>query len=179
LKSWTNPSGKEIETRLGATVAAPVPVKATVSGLGPAFTAMARLPVRAPLVLGWNLTLIVQEAPAGRCVPQLLVWVKSPVVVMLEIPKATLWLFFSVTVWAELMVPTFCVPKVKEDGVTVAGTTGAVPVPERLTVCGLFGALSVIRSVPVRLPVAFGLKVTLMVQLPRAGTARPQLFVWA
>jgi hypothetical protein len=41
----------------------------------------------------------------------------------------------------------------------------AVPVPLRLTVCGLPCALSVILSVPVRVPVATGLNATLILQL--------------
>ena len=38
-------------------------------------------------------------------------------------------------------------------------------------------ALSLIVTVPVRVPVAVGLKVTLMVQLPPAATELPQLLV--
>ena len=34
---------------------------------------------RAPVVVGVNVTLIVQEEPVAREVPQLLVWAKSPV----------------------------------------------------------------------------------------------------
>ena len=49
--------------------------------------------------------------------------------------------------------------------------------PVRLTVCGLFVALSVTLSVAVRLPGAAGLNVTLIVQLPFAATELPQLFV--
>jgi hypothetical protein len=43
-------------------------------------------------------------------------------------------------------------------------TVEAIPVPERATVCGLPGALSVILTEAVRLPVTKGLKVTLAVQ---------------
>jgi hypothetical protein len=39
------------------------------------------------------------------------------------------------------------------------------PIPLRETVCGLPGALSVTESVPLTLPVALGVKVTLIVQL--------------
>jgi hypothetical protein len=56
--------------------------------------------------------------------------------------------------------------------------TGAVPVPLRLAVCGLPVALSLTDNVALRNPVATGLKVTLMVQLPAAATLVPQLFVW-
>jgi hypothetical protein len=48
-------------------------------------------------------------------------------------------------------------------------TAGAVPVPDKLTVCGLLLALSVKVSVPVRAPVAVGVNATLAVQeLPAA-----------
>jgi hypothetical protein len=52
-------------------------------------------------------------------------------------------------------------------------------VPLRLTVCGLPLALSVMLSVPVREPVAVGVKVTLIVQVALAATLVPQLLVWA
>ena len=54
-----------------------------------------------------------------------------------------------------------------------------VPVPVRLAVCGLFVALSVTVKLPLRVPVAVGAKVTLIVQLAPAATLAPQLFVWA
>ena len=49
--------------------------------------------------------------------------------------------------------------------------------PVRLTVCGLPVALSVMVTEAVRLPGAVGVKVTLMVQLPPAGTELPQVLV--
>jgi len=55
----------------------------------------------------------------------------------------------------------------------------AVPVPERLTACGLPLALSVMLTEAVRLPLAAGLNVTLMVQLALAATELPQVLVWA
>src|SRR5208337_4077367 len=57
-------------------------------------------------------------------------------------------------------------------------TAGAVPVPERLTVCGLPLALSVMLTEAVRLPLAVGVKVTLMVQLLPAATELPHVLVW-
>ena len=56
-------------------------------------------------------------------------------------------------------------------------TTVAVPVPERLTVCGLPLALSVMLTAAVRLPLAAGVNVTLIVQLAPAGTELPQVLV--
>jgi hypothetical protein len=52
-----------------------------------------------------------------------------------------------------------------------------VPVPVRLAVWGLLVASSVTVNVPLRVPVAVGAKVTLMMQLVPAATLVPQLFV--
>jgi hypothetical protein len=55
----------------------------------------------------------------------------------------------------------------------------SVPVPERLTVCGLARALSVMLTEAVRLPLADGVNVTLMVQEAPAATDLPHVFVSA
>ncbi len=55
--------------------------------------------------------------------------------------------------------------------------TGAVPVPERLAVCGLPLALSVMLTEAVRLPLAAGVKVTVMAQLLAAATEVPHVLV--
>ena len=52
-----------------------------------------------------------------------------------------------------------------------------VPVPERLTDCGLPAASSVIVTAADRDPAAAGLKVTLMEQLAPAATLEPQLLL--
>src|SRR5947199_319858 len=59
------------------------------------------------------------------------------------------------------------------------GAGGAVPVPERLTPCGLPAALSVIVTVPGRAPVAVGVNVMLMAQAPPAASDVPQALVCA
>ena len=51
------------------------------------------------------------------------------------------------------------------------------PVPVRLMVCGLFEPLSVIVTVPVWVPVAVGVKVTVIVHLAAAAKELPQLLV--
>ena len=58
-------------------------------------------------------------------------------------------------------------------------TTVAVPVPDRLTACGLPLALSVMLTEAVRLPLAAGVNVTLIVQLLPAATELPQVLVCA
>jgi hypothetical protein len=59
------------------------------------------------------------------------------------------------------------------------GTVSAksCPVPDKLTVCGLPGALSVMLTAPLRLPPAVGLNVTLIAHLAPAPKLVPQLFV--
>ena len=75
------------------------------------------------------------------------------------------------------MAPTTWPAKVRLPGETLAAD--AVPVPERLTLWGLPLALSAMLSEAVRLPLAEGVKVTLIVQLPPAATEVPQLLLWA
>src|SRR6516164_5104467 len=65
------------------------------------------------------------------------------------------------------------------NGWLMTGTGFTVPVPVRVTVWGLPGALSVIDKVAVRGPIWVGVKVTLMVQLARGTTDPPQVLVWA
>ncbi len=85
--------------------------------------------------------------------------------------------FVMVTPCEGLVVPTSWLPKVSEVGETL--TVGATPVPLRPTVCGLPAALSLMLSVALRVPVAVGVKVTLIEQLPPVATDVPQLLVWA
>jgi hypothetical protein len=73
-------------------------------------------------------------------------------------------------------VPTSCAGKVKEAGERL--TTGAVPVPVRLTVWVAGLALSVMVKEPPREPLAVGVKVTLRVQLALAARLEPQVLVW-
>ncbi len=56
----------------------------------------------------------------------------------------------------------------------------SAPVPDRATVCVLFGAallLSVIVIAAVRVPPAVGVNVTLMLHVPLTATLVPQVFV--
>ena len=67
------------------------------------------------------------------------------------------------------MAPTAWLAKVRLVGERLA--TAAVPVPVRLTLCGLPVALSVRVTAAVRVPLAVGVKVTLIVQLAPAATS--------
>ena len=93
---------------------------------------MVRAPVLVPVAVGLKVTLRVQLALAARLEPQVLVWEKSPLGLMLLMLSVAFPVFVSVTVWGLLVVPTACAGKVKEAGERL--TTGAVPVPVRLTV---------------------------------------------
>jgi hypothetical protein len=84
----------------------------------------------------------------------------------------------SVTLRALLLAPTGSAGKVKEVGERL--TTGAVPVPVRLTDWVVAGpSLSVMVNEPLREPAALGANVTLRVQLAPAATLVPQVLVSA
>ena len=72
------------------------------------------------------------------------------------------------------MVPTLTVEKFIELAEKV---TGALPVPDKLTVCGLVRALSVKVNVPVAEPTAVGEKVTNTVQFFPARMLVPQVLL--
>jgi hypothetical protein len=94
---------------------------------------------------------------------------------MLMMLKLAFPVLLRVTVWAALVVPRDWLPKARL--VAARLTAGPVPVPVRLTVCGLPVALSVMLTEAVRLPEAVGVNVTLIVQLPPAATELPHVLV--
>jgi hypothetical protein len=163
--------------------ATPVPLRATLCGLSPALSVTVRLADRAPEFAGAKETLTVQELPAPSEVGQAFVWEKSPGLVpvnpMVLIASAPVPLFVSVTDCAALVVPVVWLPKVRLDG--LSETEGAVPLPERLTVCGLPEALSATEIEALRGPGAPGANVTLIVQLAPAASVLElsgQVLVW-
>lgn len=76
-----------------------------------------------------------------------------------------------VTVCDGLVVPTLTAPYAREVGLSFS----AVPVPVRLTVWGLPGALSLNDKVPVRVPCAVGVNVTLTVHFLPTSNVAPQV----
>jgi hypothetical protein len=74
-------------------------------------------------------------------------------------------------------VPTDWLPKERLEGVRLI--VAAVPVPESPTVCGLPLALSAMLTEAARLPLAEGVKVTLIVHFTPGATELPQLLLWA
>ena len=95
-------------------------------------------PVRVPVAVGVNVTLTVQLAPAVSELGQALVWAKSPVAAPMESVVVPVPVFFTVTGWLGLVVPTVCDVNVKLVG--VGATITENPVPVRLTDCGEFVA---------------------------------------
>jgi hypothetical protein len=185
--TFSAPNASEVGLRV--TVApSPVPVRATVWVLFATpllLSVTVRVPLRAPMADGVNVTVTAHLPGAATEVPQVLVSAKSPAlappIVMLLTLRAAVPVFERVTVWAGLLVPTAWLAKAgRLDGERL--TTGAVPVPVRATVWVLFATpllLSVTVRVPVRLPIADGVKVTVIVQLALAATELPQVLVSA
>ena len=68
----------------------------------------------------------------------------------------------NVSVLAALVVPTATVPKSTMPGNNCAGATAF---PERLTTCGVKGALSLIVTAPLIDPIVPGAKITSIAQL--------------
>ena len=162
--------------------ATPVPASEMLCGLPDALSVTDSEALRAPVAVGLNVMLIVQFAPAATLEPHVLVSAKSPlfapVMAMPEplIVNAAVPVFVRVTVCAVLVTLTNWFPKLRLV-VPPKLTMGAVPVPVRETVCGLPEALSAMETAALRLPVAVGLKVTLIVQLAPAATLAPQVLV--
>jgi len=131
--------------------------------------------LRAPVVVGLKVTLMVQLAPAANELEHVWVCPKSPAsvpaIAMLVIVIAVVPTFLSVTVLAALVVPTFTDPKLRLVGVSSA----VVPVPLSGTCCGLPAALSVTVKFALRAPVVDGLNVRLTVQLAAAASELPQV----
>jgi hypothetical protein len=90
--------------------AVPVPLKVTVCVLpvNPLLlSAMVRVPLSVPVVVGANVTEIVQESPAAKLLPQLLVWPKLALGVMPVTVSAEPPVLLRVTSCGPLVVPRF------------------------------------------------------------------------
>src|ERR1700682_2068234 len=87
--------------------------------------------------------------------------------------------FVSATLRGALVVQIIRAAKLNLVAESISkGAPPATPVPLRVTWCGLPDALSTIAIAALRSPVAVGLKVTLMLQLPPAARVPPHVFVW-
>lgn len=83
-------------------------------------------------------------------------------------------LLATVTICVAELAPTTTLPNDSEGGVILATGAGgggaAVPVPDKFTACGLFGALLATERLAARAPAAVGVKVAVSVQLAPAAT---------
>ena len=157
----------------------PVPLSDTAWGLAPPLSETLREARRVPITAGLKVTVMLQLVLGDTELPQVLVWLKSEALVPLKLTPvifkvAVLLALVSVTVCTALP-PTATLPKLKAAGERLT----MVPLPDSATVCGLLLALSLILTEPVRLPIAVGVKVTLMVHLAPPARLLPQLFVCA
>jgi hypothetical protein len=161
-------------------VSVPVPERLTVCGLPRALSVILTEALRLPLAEGVNVTLIVQEEPAATHLPHVLVSAKLvrlvPLTTMLDIINVALPVLRRLTVRALLVLPTVWLPKARLVGERL---TAAEPLPKRITDCGLTVPLSVRVTAAARVPLAAGLKLTLVAQLVRAATLAPQSLVCA
>jgi hypothetical protein len=149
-----------------------VPLNATACGFPVALSASVSVPELGAVPVGVKVTRIVQELsgeiplpPMAQVPPPAIA--NGPVIVaLLKIQFATLEaLFVTVTVMGLLVVFWACAGKVRL-GVMVM-VSGFTPVPDRLTVCTVFGplALLVTVNVPCTAPTALGANETLTLQL--------------
>jgi hypothetical protein len=97
---------------------------------------------------------------------------------MAEMFRTALPVFVKVTTCAVLVVFSCWLAKVRLGAERLAaGPVAVTPVPVRLMVWGLGVALSVMVMAPVRVPVAVGVKLTLIVQFAPALTELPHVLV--
>ena len=145
-----------------------------------ALSAIVTEPRRLPEASGANVIVMVQLFPAATLAGQLLLWAKSPLAVTLEMARAALPVLVNVTVCAALMLPTAWLLNVSV--LVERLTTGtASPMPDSGTVCVLpatFPVLSVTVRVPVLVPAAVGVNVTLIVQVVLAERIEPHVLLW-
>jgi len=140
--------------------ATPMPVMATVWER--TWSVKVRVAVRVPVAVGMKATVRAQVECAASDVPQALTTVKSPVVmVALRRVSGTSPALVMVICCVGLAVLSCCCGKVREVGVRVS-VAGELPMPVSCAVC--VPAESVSESVPVRVPLAVGVKVMESVQ---------------
>lgn len=163
--------------------ATPVPFKPSVMVPLAESLLITKLPVRAPAAVGEKVTVMAQLAAGSKVLLQVVDLAKSPLIVtplMLRMSPPVLVSVYASTLLAPILVLVKKLP-IPDGGVApmepVSEATAPCPEPLRLMVCGLPGALLVMVNVPVRLPVAVGVKLTFSVQNPDTPRPLPQLLV--
>jgi len=142
--------------------AEPMPRRVAVCGLLPALSTTVRVPELLPATVGVKVTLI-EHIPFGAMDAGQALAANGPVVDTLVMLKEVDCKFVRITAWAGLVDPT---PWLGNCRLVGDRDTLEIPVPDRVTVCGLVFASSKIVSVPAMLPVVEGVNVTLMTQVP-------------
>jgi len=142
----------------------PSPDRVMACGLAGALSEMVIAPARGPVAVGVKVTEIVQVAFLAKLVPQVSVSAKSPLALMLVNISVALPTLVTVTLCLLLVEPTNWFPNGTAVAERLMAGPKGVPVPIRLTDCGLSPALSVMTREPSRVPVEIGLNVTLMEQ---------------
>jgi len=125
------------------TVVRPVPERLTVCGEFDAESVTEIVPESKPVAVGTKVALTVQLTPAFNVAGetgQLLVCAKFVLAAMETVVFPVLLVFFTVTAWLALELPTAVAGKVNVVGVAVTVMVAAAPVPDRLTDCGEFVA---------------------------------------
>jgi len=112
-------------------VAAPLPASDAICGLFAALSVTVRVPLRGPPTVGVKVTVMVHVLLPATADPQVFVWAKSPVAVMLGIVREVVRLLLRVTTMGALVVPMGVLPKLSVTGDNFTGTT---PVPTRAIV---------------------------------------------
>jgi hypothetical protein len=98
--------------------AVPAPERVAVTAVLLTLSTTETAPVELPVVVGANVTFIVQDALALSVPEQLFVWEKGPFTVMLT-PRVVVKLFLRSNDWAALVLPTLVLPDVKLVGDSV------------------------------------------------------------
>jgi len=148
----------------------PFPDRVMACGLAGALSEIVIAPARAPVAVGVKLTEMVHVAFLAKLVPQVSFSAKSPLALMLVNVSVALPTLVTVmggrplVVPVLMVVPTNWLPKGKAAAERLMAGPKGVPVPVRLTDCGLSPALSMTTREPTRVPVAVGVNVTLMKQ---------------
>jgi hypothetical protein len=165
---WS-PNATNDGERLATGARTPVPLSGNACGLPGALLVIVSMPVRMPAAVGVKVTFMKQLLnPPGEIELQKGLREaaeKSPLATALDKLKLPLPMLFTVKE-TTLLIPTVVFPTAPLRGPPFVlncktGLVPFVPEPNKETVCGLSKASSVIVSVPLRVPAAVGLKVTL------------------
>ena len=145
-----------------------VPLSATVCGLSIALSVIVKVPLLGSVPVGVKVTLMVQEFPTVTPLVSMqlpLATANGPLAEICEKLITAPLLLVLVTVTGIGALVAFCSVdgKVRLVGATVTVVCGTSVVPFNGTLCGLFGALSAIESVPLLGSVPEGVNVTAIV----------------